>query len=461
MPRLTAEVLLAHALRRERAYLYAHADEELSEVEWIHYGRYLHRALEGQADAVHHRTAGVLRPRIPRHAGRADSPARDRASGGSSACAAAAAPERIVLDVGTGSGAIAVTLALETGARCGRRDISSAALGVAAAERAHGWSARSTFVACDLVDGVRDGTYRSGGLESSLCSGQRCGEHASARSATMSRTSRCSAARRARDLPTADCRKPGGAEAGRMAGDGTWLQSVEAGARDARGGVGGSRSNPRSGGIPRVIARAMQRHEDLSSTSTWTRSSCRWRSSSIRRSKASRWWSAGRPNERGVVSAASYAARKFGVHSAMPLRTAYKLCPQAIFVDGHPRALPRIFEASLRSSAALFAAGGDGLDRRSVSRPDGHGTAARAAACRPRTGCTRQLSAATSLRTARIGIAASRLVAKIASDQAKPNGVLWILPGREARFLAPLDVRKIPGVGKVTEEHLHRSASGK
>src|SRR5207244_12605415 len=44
----------------------------------------------------------------------------------------------------------------------------------------------------------------------------------------------------------------------------------------------------------------------------------------------------GRPNERGVVSAASYAARQFGVHSAMPLRTAYKLCPQAIFVDGHP-----------------------------------------------------------------------------------------------------------------------------
>src|SRR6202171_4294524 len=44
----------------------------------------------------------------------------------------------------------------------------------------------------------------------------------------------------------------------------------------------------------------------------------------------------GKPDERGVVSAASYAARKFGVHSAMPLRTAYKLCPQAIFVDGHP-----------------------------------------------------------------------------------------------------------------------------
>ncbi|MDE3164422.1 MAG: DNA polymerase IV, partial [Acidobacteriota bacterium] len=54
-----------------------------------------------------------------------------------------------------------------------------------------------------------------------------------------------------------------------------------------------------------------------------------------------------------------------------------------------------------------------------------------------------------------IGAAASRLVAKIASDQAKPHGILWIPPGCEARFLAPLDVRKIPGVGKVTEKNLH------
>jgi len=54
-----------------------------------------------------------------------------------------------------------------------------------------------------------------------------------------------------------------------------------------------------------------------------------------------------------------------------------------------------------------------------------------------------------------IGIAASRLVAKICSDQAKPNGVLWVVPGCEAAFLAPLDVRKVPGVGKVTEKNLH------
>ncbi len=54
-----------------------------------------------------------------------------------------------------------------------------------------------------------------------------------------------------------------------------------------------------------------------------------------------------------------------------------------------------------------------------------------------------------------IGIATSRLVAKIASDQAKPNGILRVLPGVEARFLAPLEVRKVPGVGKVTEKNLH------
>ena len=61
----------------------------------------------------------------------------------------------------------------------------------------------------------------------------------------------------------------------------------------------------------------------------------------------------GRPNERGVVSAASYAARKFGVHSAMPLRTAYKLCPQAIFVDGHRERYRRVLAQGLRSPAEI------------------------------------------------------------------------------------------------------------
>jgi DNA polymerase-4 len=54
-----------------------------------------------------------------------------------------------------------------------------------------------------------------------------------------------------------------------------------------------------------------------------------------------------------------------------------------------------------------------------------------------------------------IGVSAARMVAKVASDQAKPNGMLWVLPGLEARFLAPLEVRKIPGVGPATEQALH------
>ena len=93
----------------------------------------------------------------------------------------------------------------------------------------------------------------------------------------------------------------------------------------------------------------------------------------------------GRPNERGVVSAASYAARKFGVHSAMPLRTAYKLCPQAIFVDGHPERYREYSQKVFEVLEQLLAAGRDGVDRRSLSRHDRHRAPARAAARGPRT----------------------------------------------------------------------------
>jgi DNA polymerase-4 len=161
----------------------------------------------------------------------------------------------------------------------------------------------------------------------------------------------------------------------------------------------------------------------------------------------------GRPDQRGVVCAASYEARKFGVHSAMPLRTAYKLCPQAIFVDGHRERYHeysvKVFQVLERFSPKVAMASIDEayLDMTGTERLHG-----------PPLSAGHRLHEAVQTFTdlnCSIGIATSRLVAKVASDQAKPNGVLWIVPGRETRFLASLDVRKIPGVGKVTERRLN------
>ena len=161
----------------------------------------------------------------------------------------------------------------------------------------------------------------------------------------------------------------------------------------------------------------------------------------------------GQRDERGVVSAASYAARKFGVHSAMPLRTAAKLCPQAIFVNGH---MDRYREYSQRAHAVLcgfsplveMASIDEAyLDLTGTERL--HGPPLRAA---------HALHAAMKDQTqlnCSVGIGTSRLVAKVASAQAKPNGVLWVVPGMEASLLAPLKVGAIPGVGKVMEKNLH------
>ena len=161
----------------------------------------------------------------------------------------------------------------------------------------------------------------------------------------------------------------------------------------------------------------------------------------------------GQRDERGVVSAASYAARKFGVHSAMPLRTAAKLCPQAIFVDGHPERYReyshRVHDVLGHFSPLVEMASVDEayLDMTGTDRL--HGPPLR---CADRLHA--EMKTATGLNCS-IGIGSSRLIAKISSAKAKPHGVIWVLSGQEARFLAPLDVRDVPGVGKVMEQKLN------
>ena len=148
---------------------------------------------------------------------------------------------------------------------------------------------------------------------------------------------------------------------------------------------------------------------------------------------------------RGVVSAASYAARKFGIHSAMPIAKAKRLCSHAIFLLGSHRLYSeystKVFEI-LRSYSPLVEP--MSLDEAFIDL----------------TGCKKLhgpiLKTAETIRNeirdrlglnASIGIATNKLMAKIASTYCKPNGMLWIAPGSEQRFLAPLPIKRIPGIG--------------
>jgi release factor glutamine methyltransferase len=152
-PRLTAEVLLAYAMHRERVYLYAHPEQELAEVEWIHYGRYLHERTNGKPTQYITRrqefygrefrvTPDVLIPR----------PETELV-----AEVALKLGARRVVDIGTGSGALAITLQLESGCESLATDISPAALAVAA-ENARLLGARIEWVCCDVAEAIGAGT---------------------------------------------------------------------------------------------------------------------------------------------------------------------------------------------------------------------------------------------------------------------------------------------------------------
>src|SRR5499425_138898 len=160
----------------------------------------------------------------------------------------------------------------------------------------------------------------------------------------------------------------------------------------------------------------------------------------------------GQKDQRGVVSAASYEARKYGIHSAMPLRTAGRLCPDAIFLDGHHEKYgqwsDRVATILAKFSPIVEMVSIDEayLDLAGTERLHGPPFAAAHKLLTTISTCTGLPCSA--------GLASTRLVAKVCSDQAKPRGLLWIPPGQEAQFLAPLPVRKIPGIGEVTERAL-------
>ncbi|MFF3090650.1 DNA polymerase IV [Streptomyces nojiriensis] len=160
---------------------------------------------------------------------------------------------------------------------------------------------------------------------------------------------------------------------------------------------------------------------------------------------------------RGVVATASYEARRFGVHSAMPMGQARRLCPNGAYLIPRfslYRQVSDVVMAMLRELSPLveplsldeafvdLEAGGVAFDSRSARQT---GERLRA-----------DIRAATGL-SGSVGLAGSKMLAKVASEEAKPAGLLLIEPGTERELLAPMSVRTLPGVGPATGEHLRRA----
>ena len=157
VPRLTSEVLLAHAMRCDRSYLYAHGTDTLTELAWIHFGRYLNERLRGQPtqyithrqefygrDFFVDRRVLIPRPETEHLVEAAVAQLREQTG-------------KRVLDVGTGSGAIAITISLEAGCRVSASDISADALAVAVRNR-HALGALVNFFAGDLLEAAAPGS---------------------------------------------------------------------------------------------------------------------------------------------------------------------------------------------------------------------------------------------------------------------------------------------------------------
>ncbi len=157
----------------------------------------------------------------------------------------------------------------------------------------------------------------------------------------------------------------------------------------------------------------------------------------------------GDPAQRGVVSTASYEARKFGIHSAMPLRTAYKLCPEAVF-------LPVDYEEYSRVSTQVKNILGEfspvmedvGIDEAFLDISES-AMSSEETAQKIKQRIKNELDL-----TCSIGIAPNKLLAKIASEFKKPDGLTIIKEGDIEKLIWPLSVRKLWGVGPKTEAYL-------
>src|SRR4051812_49311569 len=163
----------------------------------------------------------------------------------------------------------------------------------------------------------------------------------------------------------------------------------------------------------------------------------------------------GDPHGRGVVATANYAAREYGIHSAMSAAEALRRCPHAVFV--RPRhSLYREYSRAVWESvrAIVPTVERTGLDEGYLDLGE---VAADFLRARGIAEAVQTAVRGTTQLTCSLGVATSKVVAKVASDTRKPGGIAVVLPGREAEFLAPLAVRKLPGVGPRSAERLARA----
>ena len=156
---------------------------------------------------------------------------------------------------------------------------------------------------------------------------------------------------------------------------------------------------------------------------------------------------------RGVVTACSYEAREYGLHSAMPIRTAYRLCPHGVYIHGSHGEYS-YFSKAVKNILSLYA---PVIEKASIDE-----------CYMDFTGCQNVYGSLFAFASflqkeiwdelslpCSIGIGSNKTIAKIGSDCMKPQGITYIMPGMEKDFLAPMPVETIPGVGKVTLKDLH------